>query len=169
MNISQVKKLRKIVRIKKLATKNNKIFVCTMKKTSVHYRMVLNIIPYLFLFLCPISNIEKIFMHILVFRPFQSSSLMITSQTTYMVRRRGRYSYNTHSSILKCSWRGRRMDGQSSTGTGLKLQGHSTSLKAQYLPSASAVSQMTVICLFTMYDATFLRFLMLHVKLGAVV
>ena len=39
MNISQVKKLTKIVRIKKLATKNNKIFVCTMKKTSVHYRM----------------------------------------------------------------------------------------------------------------------------------
>ena len=102
MNISQVKKLRKIVRIKKLATKNNKIFVCTMKKTSVHYKMVLTIIPCLFLFLCPISNIEKIFMHILVFRPFQSSSLMITSQTTCMVRRRGRYSYNTHGSILKC-------------------------------------------------------------------
>ena len=86
MNINQVKKLRKIVRIKKLATKNNKIFVCTMKKTSVHYRMVLTIIPCLFLFLCPISNIEKIFMHILVFRPFQSSSLMITSQTTSVVR-----------------------------------------------------------------------------------
>ena len=34
MNINQVKKLRK-----KLATKNNKIFVCTMKKTSVHYKM----------------------------------------------------------------------------------------------------------------------------------
>ena len=59
---------RKIVRIKKLATKNNKIFVCTMKKTSVHYKMVLTIIPCFFLFLCPISNIEKIFMHILVFR-----------------------------------------------------------------------------------------------------
>ena len=59
---------QKIVRIKKLATKNKKIFVCTMKKTSVHYKMVLTIIPCLFLFLCPISNIEKIFMHILVFR-----------------------------------------------------------------------------------------------------
>ena len=112
MNISQVKKLRKIARINKLATKNNKIFVCTMKKTSVHYKMVLTIIPCLFLFLCPISNIEKIFIHILVFRPFQSSSLMITSQTTFMVRRRGRDSYNTHGSILKCSWRGRRTDGQ---------------------------------------------------------
>ena len=33
------------------------------------YKMVLTIIPCL-LFLCPISNIEKIFMHILVFRPF---------------------------------------------------------------------------------------------------
>ena len=41
MNISQVKKLRKIVRMKKLATNNSKIFVCTMKKTSVNYRMVL--------------------------------------------------------------------------------------------------------------------------------
>ena len=55
MNISQVKKLRKIVRIKKLATKNNKIFVCTMKKTSVHDMMVLTIIPCL-LFLCPICK-----------------------------------------------------------------------------------------------------------------
>ena len=116
MNINQVKKLRKIVRIKKLATKNNKIFVCTMKKTSIHYKMVLTIIPCIFLFLCPISNIEKIFMHILVFRPFQSSSLMRTSQTTSMVRRRGKFSYNTHGSILKCSWRGRRTDGQSSRG-----------------------------------------------------
>ena len=53
MNINQVKELRKIVRIKKLATKNNKIFVSTMKKTSVHYRMVLTIIPCLFLFLAP--------------------------------------------------------------------------------------------------------------------
>ena len=35
MNINQIKKLRKIVRTKKLATKNNKIFVCTMKKASV--------------------------------------------------------------------------------------------------------------------------------------
>ena len=50
-----------------------------------------------------------------------------------------------------------------------KVQGHSTSLKAQYLPSASAVSQMKFICLFTVYDAIFQRFLMLHVKLGAVV
>ena len=43
MNINQVEKLRKIVRIRKLATKNNKIFDCTMKKTLVHYRMVLTI------------------------------------------------------------------------------------------------------------------------------
>ena len=53
MNINQIKKLRKIVRIKKLATKNNKIFVCTMKKTSVHYRMVLTIIPCLFYSFAP--------------------------------------------------------------------------------------------------------------------
>ena len=59
------------------------------------------------------------------------------------------------------------LGGQLSIATGLKLQGHSTSLKAQYLPSVSVVSQMRFICLFTMYDATFQRFLMLHVKLGA--
>ena len=53
MNIGQVKKLRKIVRIKKLATKNNKIFVCTMKKTSVHDMMVLTIIPCLFYSFAP--------------------------------------------------------------------------------------------------------------------
>ena len=100
----------------------------TMGRTEV-YKMVLTIIPCLFVFLCPISNIEKIFMHILVFRPFQGSSLMITSQTTSMVRRRGRLSYNIHGSILKCSWRGRRMDGQSSTSTGLKLQRPSTSMR----------------------------------------
>ncbi|KAE8810112.1 Casein kinase I isoform delta-like protein [Hordeum vulgare] len=39
MNISQVKKLEKIVRIKKLAAKHNKIFVCTMKKTSMDHMM----------------------------------------------------------------------------------------------------------------------------------
>ena len=66
--MNQVKKLTKIVRIKKLATKNKKIFVNKMNKASVHYKMVLTIIPCLFLFLCPISNKEKIFMHILVFR-----------------------------------------------------------------------------------------------------
>ena len=53
MNINQIKKLRKIVRIKKLATKNNKIFVCTMKKTSVHYKMILTSIPCLFYSFAP--------------------------------------------------------------------------------------------------------------------
>ena len=71
MNINQVKKLRKIVRIKKLATKNNKIFVCneeyinSLQDGTNYYTL-----PFLFLF--PISNIEKIFMHILVFGPFQT-------------------------------------------------------------------------------------------------
>ena len=111
-----------------------------------------------FLFLSPISNIEKIFMHILVFRPFQRSSLMITSQTTSMVRRQGKFLYNGHSSILKCSWIGRRMDGESSTGTSLKLQRPSTWMKAQYSPSASAVFHMRCISLCTVYDANFERF-----------
>ena len=48
MNINPINKLRKIVRIRKLVTKNNKIFVYTMKKTSVHYKMVLTIVPCLF-------------------------------------------------------------------------------------------------------------------------
>ena len=43
MNINQIKKLRKIVRIKKLATKNKKIFVCIMKKTFMQ-----NFMPCLF-------------------------------------------------------------------------------------------------------------------------
>ena len=116
-----------------------------------------NFYTLLFLFLCPISNIEKIFMHILVFRPSQSSSLMITSQTTCMVIRWGRYTHNIHGSILKCSWRGRRMDGQSSRGTGLKLQRPSTSMKDQYSPSASTVFQITYIYLCTVYDANFER------------
>ena len=48
MTINQVKKLRKIVRIKKLATKDTKLFVCTMKRTSVCYRMVLIYLPTIF-------------------------------------------------------------------------------------------------------------------------
>ena len=157
MNISQVKKLKKIVRIKKLAMNNNKIFVCTMKKTSVNYRMVLTLLPCVFSY-ASFQNLEQIFMHIFVFSPFQSSSPMITSQTTCMVKRRGRYLFNTHGTILKSPSRGQRLGGQSSTADGLKLQGHSTSLKAQYSPSDSAVFQMRFISLYTVYDATFQRF-----------
>ena len=58
------------------------------------------------------------------------------------------------------------MDGQSSTGTDLKWQRPSRSMKAQYSPSASAVFQMRFICLCTVYDANFERLYMLHVKLG---
>ncbi|KAE8815894.1 Casein kinase I isoform delta-like protein [Hordeum vulgare] len=39
MNISEIKKLRKIVKINKLVMKNNKMFVCTMKNTLVNDRM----------------------------------------------------------------------------------------------------------------------------------
>jgi hypothetical protein len=106
----------------------------------------------------PFQNLEKIFMHIFVFRPFQSRSPMITSQTTCMVKRRGRCSYNTHGTILKSSSRGWRMGGESSIGTGLKLQGPSTSLEAQYSPSALVVFQMRFICLSTIYDTNFQRF-----------
>ena len=59
------------------------------------------------------------------------------------------------------------MDGQLSIGTGLKLQRPSTSVKAQYSPSASAVFQMRYISLCTVYDANFERFYMLHVELAA--
>ena len=123
---------------------------------------------YLVLPLAPFQSLQQRFMHSFVFSTFQSNSPMITSQTTCMVKRWGRYSFNTHGTILKSSWGGRRLGGQLSIATGLNLQGHSTSLKAQYLPSASTVSQLRFIYLFTVYDATFQRFLMLHVKLGAV-
>ena len=87
-NINQVKKLRKIVRIKKLATKDNKLFVCTMKKTSVSYRMVLIYVPTIFSPMHTISILKTIFMHIFVFSLFRSSSLMIIYQTTCMVKRK---------------------------------------------------------------------------------
>ena len=155
MNINQVKKTHKDCQDKEISDKkqqylclHNEEDISSLQDGTTYYTL-------LFLFLCRISNIEKIFMHILVFRPFQSSSLMITSQTTSMVRRRERFSYKTHSSILKCSWRGRRTDGQSSIGTGLKLQRPSTWMKAQYSPFASAVFQMRCICLYTVYDANF--------------
>ena len=74
MNLYQVKKLRKIVRAKKPATKNNKIFVCIMKKTSVNYKMVITLIPCLLYSFAPFQNLEKIFMYIFGFRPFQSST-----------------------------------------------------------------------------------------------
>ena len=106
---------------KELSRKNNKIFVYTMKKTLVHYKMVLTIIPCIFIPLPHFQYREDIYAH-----PCFQGSLMITSETTSVVRRRGKFSYNTHGSILKCSWRGQRMDGQSSTGTGLKLQRPST-------------------------------------------
>jgi hypothetical protein len=69
MNISQIKKLRKIVKIKKLATKNNKLFVCTMKKTSVNYRMVLSLLPCLFS-LCDISIFRNEIYAYLCFQSF---------------------------------------------------------------------------------------------------
>ena len=126
MTINQVKKLRKIVRIKKLATKDTKLFVCTMKKTSVCYKMVLIYLPTIFFICTQFQYWEMIFMPIFVFSLFWSSSLMITSQPTCMVKRQERFLYNTHAIILKSSWRGRTMDGQSSTVAGLKSHRRST-------------------------------------------
>ena len=68
MNISHVEKIRNIVRIKKLATNNSEIFVCTMKKTSVNYKMVLTLLPCFFL--VPFQILEQLFMHIFVFSNF---------------------------------------------------------------------------------------------------
>src|SRR4051812_25309478 len=87
MTINQVKKLRKIVRINKLATKDNKLFVCTMKKTSVSYRMVLIYVPTIFFPTHTISIVKTIFMHIFVFSLFRITSPMIIYQTTCMVNR----------------------------------------------------------------------------------
>ena len=63
MNINQIKKLSKIVRIKKLATKNNKIFVCTMKKTLVHYKMVLTLYLAFFIPLPHFQYREGVYAH----------------------------------------------------------------------------------------------------------
>ena len=68
MNISQVKKLRKIVRMKKLATNNSKIFVCTMKKTTVNYWMVLTILPRFLL--CTTSKLRTYIYSHLCFQSF---------------------------------------------------------------------------------------------------
>src|SRR4051812_8348523 len=91
ITINQVKKLRKIVRITKLATKYNKLFVCTMKKTSVSYRMVLIYVPTVFSPTHTISILKTIFMHIFVFSLFRSSSPVIIYQTTCMVKRQERF------------------------------------------------------------------------------
>ena len=58
MTMNQVKKLRKIVRIKKLAMKETKLFVCTMKKTSVSYRMVLIYLPTIYFSMHAISILK---------------------------------------------------------------------------------------------------------------
>ena len=71
-------------------------------------------------------------MHIFVFSLFRSSSRMITSQPTCMVKRQERVLYNTHTIILKSFWRGQIMDGQSSIVDGLKLHRPSTFLKGQF-------------------------------------
>src|SRR3954470_5635879 len=103
MTINEVKKLRKIVRIKKLATKDTKLFVYTMKKTSVCCKMVL-IYPLPYFFMCTkFQYREMIFMPIFACSLFRSSSPMITSQPTCMVKRQESFLYNNHAIILKYS------------------------------------------------------------------
>ena len=89
MTMNQVKKLRKIVRIKKLAMKETKLFVCTMKKTLVSYRMVPIYLPTILRYTCTQFQCwEMIFMPIFAWSLFRSSSSMITSQPP--VRSRGK-------------------------------------------------------------------------------
>ena len=68
MNISQLKKLRNIVMIKKLATTKNKIFVCTRNKRLVHYKMVLTLLP--FFSPCAISKFRITIYAYLCFQSF---------------------------------------------------------------------------------------------------
>ena len=77
MNITQVKKLRKIVRIKEQAMKKKDLYLHNEEDIS-ELQDGTNYYTLYFLFLCTFSKLEKVFMHIFVFRPFQSSSLMIT-------------------------------------------------------------------------------------------
>ena len=154
LNISQVKKLRKIVRMKKLATNNNKTFVCTMKKTLVNYRMVPTLLPCF----TPCA-ISKFTTTIYAYPCFQAFPKQFTND--YLSNRF--YGQEARKVFIQHPWFNievflkRTKDGQSSTGTGLKLQRPSTRMKAQYLPSASAVFQMRCICLYTVYDANFER------------
>ena len=140
MNISQVKKLRKIVRMKKLATNNNKIFVCTMNKTSVNYRMIPTLLPCFY----PLRHF-KIYNSDLCIALF--SVLFKAVHLWFPLKppawSRGEEGINSTPTV------------QLSVATGLKLQGHSTSLKAQYSPSTSAVFQMRFICLLIVCDVTF--------------
>ena len=73
MTINQVKKLRKIVTIKKLATKDNKLFVCTIKKTSVSYRMVLIYIPTIFFPYAHNFNTEKWYLCLSLYSVFSEA------------------------------------------------------------------------------------------------
>ena len=73
MTINQVKKLRKIVRIKKLTTKDTKLFVCTMKKTSVSYRMVVIYIPNIFFPYAYNFNTEKLYVCISLYSVFSEA------------------------------------------------------------------------------------------------
>ena len=73
MTINQVKKLRKNVRIKKLATKDNKLFFCTMKKTSVSYRMVLIYIPTIFFPYAHNFNTEKLYLGLSLYSVFSEA------------------------------------------------------------------------------------------------
>ena len=152
MNISQVKKLRKIVTIKKLATKNNKIFVCIMKKTSVHYRMVLTIIPCLFYSFAPFP-IQRSYLCTSLFSGL-SKAVHWWLPLKPPIWFRGEEGIHTKPTVQY--WSVPEED-EGWTGTGLKLQRPSTSMKAQYSPSASAVFQMRSICLCTVYDANFER------------
>ena len=122
------------------------------------YQMVLTIIPCLFLFLCPISNIEKIFMHILVFRPFQSSSLMITSQTTSMVRRR-RKVFIQHPRFNIEVFLKRTKDGRSIIHRHWPKVAKTFNMNEGSIFSFRFSSfQMRCISLCTVYDANFERF-----------
>ena len=152
MNISQVKKLRKIVRMKKLATHNSKIFVCTMNKTSVNYRMVLTLLHCFY----PLRHF-KIYNSDLCIALFQYFSKQFTDDylSNHLDGQEARKVFIQHPRynievLLKRTKVGR-------------------AIIHSHWPKVARTFNITEGSIFTMYDATFQRFLMLHVKLGAVV
>ena len=152
MTINQVKKLRKIVRIKKLATKDTKLFVCTMKKTSVCYRMVLIYLPTIFFPMHTISILRNDIYAYLCIQSFPKK-FIDDSLSTHLYGQEARKVFVQHPCYNIEVFLKRANDGWAIIHRRwAKVQRPSTFSKAQFSHSASTVSQMRFICLSTDYD-----------------
>ena len=95
-------KHRKMVRMKKLVTNNSKIFICTMKKTSVNYRMVPTLLPCFY----PLCHFKIYNDDLCIYICFQYFSKKFTDYylSNHLHGQDARKVFiQTHNSILKCS------------------------------------------------------------------